>query len=131
MILVALPFVGIVGLASTSLADASATGWQPMLMGDEWLRCLLVIPIIAVVPLALAVGARRHAAPTNFRQARSLVGLLAGDLMPRAMPCIAPPILCHSSPGGTVAPSCCAHSRARCSARACCGGNPTSVLSEP
>ncbi|MBI2740327.1 MAG: DUF1109 domain-containing protein [Rhodospirillales bacterium] len=79
VILVALPFVGIV-VASTSLADASAAGWQPMLMGDEWWRCLLAIPIIAVVPFVLAVGAMRQAAPTNFRLAGALVGLLAGGL---------------------------------------------------
>jgi hypothetical protein len=80
VLLIALPFVVIVGLAAASLGDASAADWQPMLMGDEWLRCLLAIPIIAVVPFALAVAAMRQAAPTNFRQAGALVGLLAGGL---------------------------------------------------
>lgn len=80
VMLVALPFVGIVGPVSTSLADASAAGWQPMLMGDEWWRCLLAMPIIAVVPFALEVAAMRQAAPMNFRQAGALMGLLAGGL---------------------------------------------------
>lgn len=40
----------------------------------------VAIPVIAVVPFALAVAAMRQAAPTNFRQAGALVGLLAGGL---------------------------------------------------
>lgn len=73
VMLVALPFVGIVGVVSTSLPDASAAGWQPMLIGDEWWRCLPAIPIIAVVPFALVVAAMRQAAPTNLRQAGALL----------------------------------------------------------
>ncbi|MBN9088056.1 MAG: DUF1109 domain-containing protein [Reyranella sp.] len=77
---VLLPFAGIVGLASISLANAPAARWQIMLMGDEWLECLLSIPIIAVVPFALVVWAVRQAAPTNLRRAGALAGLVAGGL---------------------------------------------------
>jgi len=80
MALLALPFVGIIGLASVSLAQAPAAHWQAMLMGDEWLECLLSIPIIAIVPFALVVWATRQAAPTHLRRAGALAGLVAGGL---------------------------------------------------
>jgi len=80
MALVALPFVGIVGLAAISLAYAPAVHWQAMLMGNEWLECLLSIPIIAIVPFALVVWAVRQAAPTHLRRAGALAGLVAGGL---------------------------------------------------
>lgn len=78
MALLALPFAGIVGLASISLAQAPGAHWQAMLMGDQWLECLLSIPIIAIVPFALVVWAVRQAAPTNLRRAGALAGLAAG-----------------------------------------------------
>jgi len=80
MALVALPFVGIVGLAAISLVYAPAVHWQTMFMGDEWLECLLSIPIIAIVPFALVVWAVRQAAPTDLRRAGALSGLVAGGL---------------------------------------------------
>lgn len=78
--LVLLPFAGIVGLAAISLAYAPAVHWQMMFMGDEWLECLLSIPIIAVVPLALVIWAVRQAAPTELRRAGALAGLVAGGV---------------------------------------------------
>jgi len=80
MALVALPFIAIVGLASVSLVSAPSAHWQAMLMGDEWLECLLSIPIIAVVPFALLVWAVRQAAPTNLRRTGALIGVVAGAL---------------------------------------------------
>lgn len=66
--LVALPFVGIKTFAGISMAFAPAAHWQMMFMGNEWLECLLSIPIIAVVPFALVIWAMRQAAPTDLRQ---------------------------------------------------------------
>jgi hypothetical protein len=80
MALLALPFAGIVGLASISLAQAPEVHWEAMLMGDQWLECLLSIPLIAIVPFALVVWAVRQAAPTNLRRAGALAGLVAGGL---------------------------------------------------
>lgn len=76
----ALPFVCIVGLAAISLAYAPAAHWQTMFLDDEWLECLLSIPIIAIVPFALVVWAVRQAAPTDLRRAGALAGLVAGGL---------------------------------------------------
>jgi hypothetical protein len=78
--LVLLPFVAIVGLAAISLANAPAVHWQTMLMDDEWLECLLSIPVIAIVPFALVIWATRQAAPTHLRRAGALAGLVAGGL---------------------------------------------------
>lgn len=77
---VLLPFAGIVGLASISLTNAPAVHWQTMFLGDEWLECMLSIPIIAIVPFALVVWAVRQAAPTHLRRAGALAGLVAGGL---------------------------------------------------
>lgn len=80
MVVVALPFVGIVGLASIGLAHASASHCQTTLVEAEWLECLLTIPVIAIVPFVLVVCAMRQAAPTHLRGAGALVGLVAGGL---------------------------------------------------
>ncbi|TAJ81802.1 DUF1109 domain-containing protein [Reyranella sp.] len=80
MALVGVPFAGIVGLAAISLANAPALHWQAMFMGDEWLECLLSIPIIAIIPFALVIWAVRQAAPTNLRRAGALAGVVAGGL---------------------------------------------------
>ncbi len=78
--LVVLPFVGIGGLAAISMVAAPAIHWQTILMGNEWLECLVSIPIIAVVPFALVVWAVRQAAPTHLGRAGALAGLVAGGL---------------------------------------------------
>lgn len=80
MALIALPFVGIGGLAAVNLVVAPAAHWQVILMGDDWVECLLSIPIIAVAPFALVVWATRQAAPTHLRRAGALAGLVAGGL---------------------------------------------------
>src|SRR5262249_40114422 len=59
---------------------APTTHWQVMLMDDEWLECLVSIPIIAIVPFAVVIWAVRQAAPTNLRRAGALAGLGAGGL---------------------------------------------------
>lgn len=78
--LVLLPFAGIVGLAAVSLANTPENRWPAMLTGDDWLECLLSIPIIAIVPFALVIWAVRQAAPTHLGRAGALAGLLAGGL---------------------------------------------------
>jgi hypothetical protein len=78
--LVLLPFVGIMGLASISLAQAPTPHWQAVFMGSEWIECIVSIPVIAIVPFALVVWAVRQAAPTHLRRAGALAGLAAGGL---------------------------------------------------
>lgn len=77
-ILVALPFLAIVVLAAISLAAAPRSYWDRMIVGDEWLECLLSIPIIAIVPFAISIWAVRQSAPTNLVRAGAFAGLIAG-----------------------------------------------------
>ncbi|WP_029080157.1 DUF1109 domain-containing protein [Bradyrhizobium sp. th.b2] len=79
-LLVILPFLLIVALAVVSLGAAPASHWNRMVAGDAWLECLVSIPVIAVVPFALAMWAVRQAAPTDLRRAGAFAGLLAGGI---------------------------------------------------
>src|SRR5437868_13575735 len=56
-IVVALPFAAIAVLAAISLGFAPRSHWDKMIVGDQWLECLLSIPIIAIVPCAATVWA--------------------------------------------------------------------------
>ncbi|MCK1339947.1 DUF1109 domain-containing protein [Bradyrhizobium sp. 38] len=76
--LVAVPFLVIVALAAVSLGAAPRAHWDRMIVGDEWLECLLSIPVIAIVPFAVSIWAVRKGAPTNLRRAGAFAGLIAG-----------------------------------------------------
>ena len=78
--LVALPFIVIMLLAALSLASAPSSHWNTMIVGDNWLECLLSIPIIAIVPFAAIVWAVRQTAPTDLVRAGALAGLAAGGV---------------------------------------------------
>src|SRR5258705_13005167 len=51
-----------------------------MIVGDDWLECLLSIPIIAIVPFAVSIWAVRKGAPTNLVRAGAFAGLIAGGV---------------------------------------------------
>lgn len=76
----ALPLVATMFLAVISLAFAPASHWHMMIMGDQWLECLLSIPVIAVVPFAAVMWVMRRMAPTDLTRAGALAGLVAGGL---------------------------------------------------
>jgi hypothetical protein len=78
--LVAMPFLVIVVLATISLVLAPSSHWDKMIVGDQWLECLLSIPIIAIVPFATIIWAVRRAAPTNLVRTGTFVGLVAGGV---------------------------------------------------
>lgn len=75
--LVAVPFIAIVLLAAVSLAAAPSSYWEKMIVGD---KCLLSIPLIAVVPFAAVVWAVRQMGPTDLVRAGALAGLVAGGI---------------------------------------------------
>jgi hypothetical protein len=75
---IAVPFVAIVVLAAIGLWFAPTSHWNKMILGDQWLECLLSIPIIAIVPFAGAIWAMRQGAPTNLVRAGAFAGLAAG-----------------------------------------------------
>jgi hypothetical protein len=78
--LVAMPFLVIVVLAGISLALAPSSHWDKMIVGNEWLECLISIPIIAIVPFAISIWAVRRAAPTNLARTGAFAGLVAGGV---------------------------------------------------
>lgn len=78
--LVLIPFLVIMLMAAISLGSAPRAHWDRMVLGDEWLECLLSIPIIAIVPFAGSIWAVRKGAPTNLVSAGALAGLVAGGI---------------------------------------------------
>jgi hypothetical protein len=80
MALTALPFLGIIALAAISLVQAPHSHWDHMIVGDQWLECILSVPIIAIVPFAVVIWAMRQACPTHLVRTGALCGLVAGGL---------------------------------------------------
>jgi hypothetical protein len=78
--LMAAPFVAVVGLAGAVMIMAPTSHWDRMVMGDQWLECLVSIPIIAVAPFAAVIWAARRAAPTDLVRAGAFAGLVAGSI---------------------------------------------------
>jgi hypothetical protein len=78
--LVALPFLAIIALAAVSLGLAPRSHWDAMILGDEWLECLLSVPIIAIVPFAISIWAVRRGAPTDLARTGAVAGLVAGGV---------------------------------------------------
>ena len=79
-VLVAIPFGAIAVFSVISLGFAPGSYWDKMIVGDQWLECLLSIPIIAIVPFAAAIWAVRRAAPTNLARTGAFAGLIAGGV---------------------------------------------------
>ncbi len=75
-----MPFFVIVALAVISLGLAPSSHWNKMIVGDEWLECLVFIPVIAILPFAVSIWAVRKAAPTNLVRAGAFAGLVAGGV---------------------------------------------------
>jgi hypothetical protein len=77
---IAMPFAAITLLGAISLGLAPSSHWNRMVLGDEWLECLLSIPIIAIVPFAVTIPAVRRAAPTDLVRTGTVAGLAAGGV---------------------------------------------------
>jgi hypothetical protein len=77
---IAAPFAGITLLGIINLGMAPSSHWNGMILGDQWLECLLSIPIIAIVPFAVTILAMRRAAPTNLVRTGAVAGLIAGGI---------------------------------------------------
>ncbi len=78
--LMAAPFVAVVGVAGAVMIMAPTSHWDRMVMGDQWLECLVSIPVIAVAPFAALIWAARRAAPTDLGRAGAFAGLVAGSI---------------------------------------------------
>jgi hypothetical protein len=75
-----LPFVvaGLIGIVALALQPSAA--WDRMILGTEWVSCLICIPLFAIVPFALLIWALRKGAPTNLKRTGAIAGLVAGAL---------------------------------------------------
>lgn len=78
--LVALPFIAVMLLVAFSLQFAPSSHWNGKIFSDEWLECVISIPLIAVVPFSVLVWTVRQMAPTNLSRTGAFVGLVAGCL---------------------------------------------------
>jgi hypothetical protein len=78
--LVVLPFIAVMLFAILSLAIAPSSHWNGAIFGNQWLECLISIPLIAIVPFSVIVWAVRRMAPTDLARTGAFAGLVAGCL---------------------------------------------------
>jgi hypothetical protein len=78
--LVALPFIAVMLLVALSLGFAPGSHWKGAILSDEWLECVISIPLIAIVPFAVIIWAVRQMAPTDLARTGAFAGLVAGCL---------------------------------------------------
>jgi len=78
--LVAWPFIAVMFLIVLSLSFAPSSHWNGRILSDEWLECLISIPLIAIVPFSVIVWAVRQMAPTDLARTGAFAGLVAGCL---------------------------------------------------
>jgi hypothetical protein len=82
-----LSLVGL-GLAASAVvagdvADVVVMGaadWSERLFGDNWMQCLIAIPLLSLLPLAGAIHALRESAPTRPALTGAAAGLFAGAM---------------------------------------------------
>lgn len=73
-----LAFATVAAWALLDLAVRPAAEWPPRIIGQEWLTCLVAIPLLSL-PTMLAMGAAmRRLAPTRLHLAGTLLGLASG-----------------------------------------------------
>ncbi len=75
-----LPFLVIVLAGAVALGFENPMMWGRMLLGMNWVTCLLCIPLFAVVPFAALIWFLRTGAPTDLRRTGAIAGLVAGAL---------------------------------------------------
>ena len=80
LVFVVLPFIAVMLLAVATLAFTSTDHWSGKIFGDQWLECVLSIPLIAIVPFFIIVYAVRQMAPTDLARTGAFAGLVAGCL---------------------------------------------------
>jgi hypothetical protein len=66
--------------ASAELALWPSSRWLDLLIGSNAAACLLLIPVLSVVPLVAAFAVLRNAAPARPPLAGAVAGLFAGGI---------------------------------------------------
>jgi hypothetical protein len=75
-----LPFLVIAITGAVALGFEKPMMWGRMLLGMNWVTCLLCIPLFAVVPFAALIWFLRKGAPTDLKRTGAIAGLVAGAL---------------------------------------------------
>jgi hypothetical protein len=76
-----LPVLFLLAVAGTAeLASWPSSRWLDLLIGSNAAGCLLLIPVLSVLPLAAAFGVLRRAAPARPPVAGAVAGLFAGAI---------------------------------------------------
>jgi hypothetical protein len=78
--LIVLPFIAVILLCTLSLGFAPGSHWKGAILSNEWLECVISIPLIAIVPFAMIIWAVRQMAPTDLARTGAFAGLVAGCL---------------------------------------------------
>lgn len=75
LVLMSLPLLGAMALATLGMfADPN---WDAMIRGDRWIRCLVSVPIMTVLPFITIMCAVRAASPADAARTGALVGLVS------------------------------------------------------
>jgi len=78
--LLAWPFIAVMLLIVLSLGFAPGSHWKATILSDEWLECVISIPLIAIVPFSVIIWAVHQMAPTDLARTGAFAGLVAGCL---------------------------------------------------
>jgi hypothetical protein len=76
VILLSFVALGLAGLGALLIQPSAA--WGHMVMGTDWVMCVLCIPLFATIPFIALIWTLRQGAPTNLRRAGAVAGLVAG-----------------------------------------------------
>lgn len=70
--------LALAGIAALVIHPPAA--WGHMVMGTDWVMCVLCIPLFATVPFVALIWTLRQGAPTHLRRAGAIAGLVAGAI---------------------------------------------------
>ena len=78
--LIALPVAAVAALAIAALSQVPTDQWPGLIFGQHWLGCLILVPLYALLPLALLTRLASRGAPVQPRLTGALAGLSSGGL---------------------------------------------------
>ncbi len=79
-VVIALPLVVLAGGVGYAMTTTSISDIGDIVMSPNWFRCMLVIPMLSIAPLAATLYALRQGAPANPTAAGAAAGLLSSGL---------------------------------------------------
>jgi hypothetical protein len=79
LLLLAAPLVLLIGVVAELIA-LPASFWMPTMIGDNALACVLFIPILSGLPLAVMILALRQGAPARPALAGAVAGLVSAGI---------------------------------------------------